>query len=78
MSNEILKNYLSDYLVLLHEKADELRNEILSSKADDGFKKGQLFAYYELIDLFKSQAESFSLDETIIGLDKLNPDKYLL
>lgn len=73
MSENNYKYYLEDLVCLLKEKAEEVRED----NSSDMFEQGRLMAYYEVLSLLLDQASAFSIDFKSIGLDMINPDKYL-
>ncbi|WP_033916199.1 hypothetical protein [Campylobacter sputorum] len=68
MQYENYKNYLRDNIYIIVEKIHELMQQ---DKKDD-FIKGQLMAYYDIVDLFKQQSEFFDIDIAEIGLNNIN------
>jgi ribosome recycling factor len=67
------RNYLKDNVTLFKEKIEELK----LNKANDEFAKGQLLAYYDVLTIFKEQAEVFDIDLKEIGLDTYDENNIL-
>ena len=63
MKPETLKHYLRDLIYLLKERNAKLKAE--ENKSD--FNSGIEFGYYEIIELIKSQAESFEIEIDDLG-----------
>jgi hypothetical protein len=71
---EKYKNYLVDNIGLVLEKIDELNSE---QDSNDAFLIGKRTAYYDIITIFKEQAELFDIDLREIGLENLNENNIL-
>ncbi|WP_420571649.1 hypothetical protein [Kordia sp.] len=71
MIEESHVDYISDLARILIEKLEELKTE---SKKDNHIK-GQIFAYYDALDLIKSQAMLFEI--AIPELDDITLEEYL-
>ena len=74
--------YLYDLAYLLKEDALEAlvewRNSLESKDPTDKvFFEGQLLAYYKVLDLMKSQAESFEMPPGDLSWGDFNPDTLL-
>jgi hypothetical protein len=74
--------YLYDLAYLLKVEAlealAEWRNSLESKDPTDKvFFEGQLLAYYKVLDLMKSQAESFELAQGDLNWDDFDPDTLL-
>lgn len=65
MNDETYKHYLRDLVYLIKEH----RSELLSETQNDNFKKGMEYAYSSILDLIKSQAESFQIELSEFGFD---------
>ena len=72
MSEEVYKNYLSDLVMILIDKLEEIKND---TKVNDDYDKGQIMAYYNTLDVIKNQAELFEIP--IPELDGIVLEKYL-
>lgn len=73
---EKYKNYLVDNISLILEKIDELKLDS-EQDANDAFLIGKKTAYYDIITIFKEQAELFDIDLKEIGLENLNENNIL-
>ena len=73
-----VENYLHDVLEELKVSALEAKGRRDASIGTDDYdyELGRLFAFYEVISLFKSQAEAF--DIVLHELSGINPDRDLL
>jgi len=69
--------YLEDMICILRQKGESIKEDFLNKDKDE-FLSGQLFAYYEILDLIKSQAIAFGLDLRKIKLDELEPEDFLV
>jgi hypothetical protein len=74
--------YLYDLAYLLKEQAlealAEWRNSLENKDPTDKvFYEGQLLAYYKVLDLMKSQTESFELAQGDLNWDNFDPDTLL-
>lgn len=69
MSDE-LQRFLGDLITLLREKHDQSLGDYqnAASEGDEAFWKGANFAYYDTLDLIRSQILSFGFET-----DKLGP-----
>lgn len=78
--DEVHRNYLFDLGYLLRERALEAKQSAVAAKgtADESFQTGRLMAYYEVLSLIISQAETFHLPVEDLRLGGLNPDRDLL
>ncbi len=67
--NEELSNFLSDLIKLLQEKSDQSLEEGKKSvnETDAAFQQGLNFAYYDALDLIRSQLEAFGYDAEAFG-----------
>lgn len=75
MNIDNYKNYLSDLIIILLDKLDEIEKEILTcSDEDKDYLKGQIMGYYDTLTTMRSQAQIFNIE--ISGLDK-NFERYL-
>jgi len=63
--NEELHRFLKDLFILLQDKYDEsLTGESTpTSEADVAYRRGATFAYYDTLDLIRSQVIAFGYDE---------------
>ena len=72
------QEYLTDLVSILLDKMEELNSEISDSEQNEReYLKGQIMAYYDILDTLKSQAELFDLSLIDLGLEGLNLEKYL-
>jgi hypothetical protein len=78
--SDVHKNYLLDLGHLLREKALEAkeRQQQARRSEDEAFESGRAMAYYEVMSLLVSQAESFQLPIEDLHLEGLDPDRDLL
>ena len=78
--SDVHKNYLFDLGFLLREQALDAKKSYETAKAtdDEAFHSGQLAAYYAVMSLLISQAQSFHLPVEDLHLNGLNPDRDLL
>ncbi len=62
--NEELSNFLKDLITLLQEKYDQSHTEKQAggTEADFAFQQGAGFAYYDALDLIRSQLIAFGYD----------------
>lgn len=68
--------YLRDVGLLLKERALEARDEQRGSPNE--FSNGRALAYYEVISLLVTQAQTFGLPLDDIQLHDIDPDRDLL
>lgn len=68
-------NFLSDLVILLREKASEVKSGCATG---NDYEKGRLFAYYEVLSLIHQQAQAFGIDLNKIGMTNFNPDQDVL
>ncbi|HYN25013.1 MAG TPA: hypothetical protein VES69_08200, partial [Pyrinomonadaceae bacterium] len=63
--NETLHGFLKDLFVLLQEKYDESLAEDSKpeSEADVAYRQGATLAYYDVLDLIRSQLIAFGYEE---------------
>jgi hypothetical protein len=78
--NELHHNYLFDTGYLLREMALEARESLREAKGttNEDFQSGRLMAYYEVMSLLISQAQTFELPIDDLHMEGLNPDRGLL
>ncbi len=76
-TNNSYQYYLEDVIHILRQKGESIKEDFLNKDKDE-FLSGQLFAYYEILDLIKSQAIAFGLDLRKIKLDELEPEDFLV
>lgn len=77
MSEEKVKGYLIDSIVLLMERALEAKKEADDPKEGyEIYNKGELKAYCTLFSLLKLQATEYNIDEKELGIDEI--DKLLI
>ncbi len=75
--------FLQDFYQCILERAIAAQTENLevakagTSQAGRDFAQGRALAYYEVIDTFINQAESFGLDSKEIGYSPEDSDKLL-
>ncbi len=68
-----MENYLEDTINQLIEEALELKKD-----AQDEFKKGKLFGYYETISKLLNQAAAFGIEDKIpLKWRDFNPEELL-
>ncbi|MFC4632490.1 hypothetical protein ACFO3O_01120 [Dokdonia ponticola] len=65
MKPETLKHYFRDLIYLIKERNAELKAE--KNKSD--YYSGIEFGYYEIIELIKSQADSFEIKIDDLGFN---------
>lgn len=72
--------YLQDLGGLIAEKAldAKLDRDAAANTSEWDYKLGRLMGYYEVVSLMVSQAESFGIDRTLVGLTDVDPDAQLL
>jgi hypothetical protein len=77
---DLHKNYLFDLGHLLREEALKARQAFQAEKGtpDAAFQSGRLMAYYEVLSLVISQAQSFNVPVADLHLSGLDPDRDLL
>jgi len=80
MKNAKFKNYLLDLGELIKEKARAVKRIKDSVNKDDdiGYATGYLMAFYEVVDLMKSQADVFEIPQQDMGLADIDPESELL
>jgi hypothetical protein len=78
-NNNLYYYFLKDLTDILKEKLIESNNEVKASlkEPDILFNKGKLIGYYDVITLIKTQAISFNIDLSEIGLFDFKIEKYL-
>ncbi|MBW1294546.1 hypothetical protein [Aquimarina litoralis] len=70
------KNYLNDLVLILVDKLEEFKTEIdNSSEEDKNYCKGQIMAYYDTLDIMKTQADLFEIQQDT--LKSINLEDYL-
>ena len=69
--NEDMKYIISRIIERAHEAAEECR------QANDQFEDGRALAYYEVLDIIKSELDAHGYDLNEFGLD-INLEKELL
>jgi len=77
-----MTEFLRDYIELLYSRAQEAQAECNGSRktadvAKIEFACGRAVAYYEVVSLFVSQAETFGLSEQLDKLSNIRPDDLL-
>jgi hypothetical protein len=66
--NVELKGFLSDLVILLHQKYNEtLHNNEKDSECDEVFRTGMNFAYFDALEMIESQLNAFGYDVQKIG-----------
>jgi hypothetical protein len=77
---DLHKNYLFDLGHLLREEALKARQAFQAAKGtpDAAFQSGRLMAYYEVLSLVVSQAQSFNVPVADLHLNGLDLDRDLL
>lgn len=69
---------MQDLVAILIEKAKEAKKDKdTSTLSEEAFQNGYLAAWHEVIDIMKSQAHAFLINENEIGLADINPDNDL-
>jgi hypothetical protein len=78
--SDVHENYLFDLAYQLRDKALQAKKAHAAAKGteDEAFQAGRSLAYYEVMSLLISQAESFQLPIKDLHLEGLNPDRDLL
>jgi hypothetical protein len=78
--SDVHKNYLFDLGNLLRDQALEAKERRQQARGTDNeaFESGRATAYYEVMSLLVSQAESFQLPIEDLHLEGLDPDRDLL
>lgn len=61
--SETMKHYLRDFIYILKEEHQKLKEESNNTEFDEGSK----FAYYRILEMMKNQADSFDIDLELIG-----------
>ncbi|MFZ2899000.1 MAG: hypothetical protein WA004_10280 [Saprospiraceae bacterium] len=73
------KYFIQDLVTLFKEKLEEnhmeSKSDLPQSKRD--FVKGEVFAYYEMLDLIKSQCIAFDIPLDEFGLEDYNLESFL-
>ena len=67
--NEELHGFLKDIFTLLQEKYDEslAAESVPAPEADVAFRQGATFAYYDVLDLIRSQIKAFGYEDEASG-----------
>ena len=77
--NQTERLYLRDFGELIREMALDAKKQATSADAADrSYELGRLMAFHEVVALMLSQAKSFDLSSSAIGLDGIDPDRDLL
>ena len=71
MNEERYKDYIIDHVQLIIEKLKELPQ-------DSDHDLGQAMAYYDVLDIMKSQAEIFNIPLKNIGLENINFEEFIM
>ena len=71
----LYRDYLKDLSTLLRDTAENAMKEW--EKEQSGFNSGQLMAYHQVLSLMVEQAEAFQIRLKDVGLETIDPDKYL-
>ena len=70
--DEQLRNFLNDLITLIQERYNETLNVPLDESAEDkSYRLGSNFAYYDVLDLVKSQISAYGYDSS--SLEKILP-----
>ena len=72
---EKYKYFLDDLVGLLKEKLENAHEDMLLKNTNSS--KDRVFAFYETLDLIKSQAKVFGIPLSEIGLNNYNIEKFL-
>ena len=76
MNNDKQLNYISDLVDIILSKLEEIEKEFLSSsETDKVYLKGQIFSYFDTLNIMRSQAEIF--DITIARLEDEDLERFL-
>lgn len=80
MKNAKFKNYLLDLGELIKEKARAAKaiKDSVNKDGDIDYATGYLMAFYEVVDLMKSQADVFDIPQQDIGIADIDPESELL
>lgn len=79
MSEEKVKGYLSDSIMLLKNQARDTKVDSKNSKESlDGYNKGSLMAYSSTFSVLKNQASVFGINQKEIGLSDIDPERDFL
>jgi hypothetical protein len=67
--NEELRGFLKDLFILIREKYDASSAEASgpAADADAAYRRGAAFAYYDVLDLMRSQVIAFGYDEEAVA-----------
>lgn len=77
MEDSNLRHFLSDTFKIVREQADDARARATSPDGND-FDRGESIAYHSVLHLVISQAEAFGISANAIGLEGLDPDRYIV
>ena len=76
---DVHENYLRDLGDHVRRHAEEAKEAVARSKADDlVFQQGRLMAYVEVLSLMQQQAAAFDLPLNDVALDGFDPERDLL
>ena len=77
--SEELKSFVNDFGALMRERYNKSLAEIetVKSETDIAFQQGANFAYYDALDLMKSQLEAFGYDVRSFSFEVPNLGKKL-
>lgn len=79
MTDEKFKNYLLDLICLIKKEALNAKLKADDSKEENvEYNTGFLMAYHEVIAIMKHQAIAFNIDEKILELADIEPERDLL
>lgn len=76
MNQDRFTNYLRDLCTLVVEKATEAK--YIKTQDGDAYNVGYLMAWHEVVSLMQTQADKFDITLSIIGLDRITPERDLL
>jgi hypothetical protein len=71
------KYFIDDLSSIFIEKIEQAMEALMASNSqlDKEYYKGQVFAYYDILETLRSQAEAFGITE--LKLDSIQLEKYL-
>ena len=76
MTDKNLDEETLKYIARLVERADEAMQEYINDK-DNDFKNGRSLAYYEMLDILRTELDLSEQDLNEFGLDFDLEEKYL-
>lgn len=80
MSENVFQNYALDLGFLLKEKARLAKKKENESKGavNHAYDLGFLMAMHEVVSIMQQQAELFSIDISMVGLEGVDPERELI